>query len=80
MNQLLKINHVTVTLQWPREAGAVYHIKSLPETPHTKHTNATTVMINLTISYNIQYNVSIVLSLCVVTTTKVLRFNYGKYV
>ena len=79
MNQLLKINHITITLQWLREAEAVYHIKSLPQTPHTEVINATTVMINLTISYNIQYNVSIVLSLCGVTTTKVLRFNYGKY-
>ena len=33
-------------------------------------------MISLTISYDIQYNVSIVSSLCGVTTTKVL--NYGK--
>ena len=34
------------------------------------------VTISLTISYNTQYNVSIVSSLCGVTTTKVL--NYGK--
>ena len=44
---------------------------------HTELTNAMTVKINLTVSYNIQYNVSIVSSLCGVTTTKVL--NYGKH-
>ena len=76
VNQLLRNDDVTVTLQWPREPGAVYHVSVSPETPHTALTNAMTVMINLTVSYNIQYNVSIVSSLCGVTTTKVLK--YGK--
>ena len=76
VNQLLRSDDVTVTLQWPREAGAVYHVNVLPQTPHIKVTNVMTVTINLTIFYNIQYNVSIVSSLCGATTTKVL--NYGK--
>ena len=76
VNQLLRNDDVIVTLQWPREAGAVYHVNVSPETPHIKVTNAMTVTINLTVSYNIQYNVSIVSSLCGVTTTKVLK--YGK--
>ena len=78
VNQLLRSDNVTVTLQWPREPGAVYHINVSPEVSisHTELTNATSIMINLTVSYNIQYNVSIVSSLCGVITTKVL--NYGK--
>ena len=77
MNHFLR-NSVTVTLQWPREAGAVYHVSVIPETPHTELTTSGHVlMINLTFSYNIQYNVSIVSSLCGDTTTKVL--NYGKH-
>ena len=48
------------------------------ETPHTEFTTSDQIfVINLTISYNIQYNVSIVSSLCGVTTTKEL--NYGKH-
>ena len=74
MNHFLR-NSVTVTLQWPREAGAVYSVNIMPEAPLTELTNAMTITINLTVSYNIQYNVSIVSSLCGVTTTKVL--NYG---
>ena len=74
VNHILRIENITVTLQWPREAGAVYSASVSPEIPHTKFT--TSNHINLTISYNIQYNVSIVSSLCGVTTTKVL--NYGK--
>ena len=77
VNQLLRSDDVTVTLQWPREPGAVYRVNVSPETPHSQLANAMIViMINLTISYNIQYNMSIVSSLCGVTTTKVL--NYGK--
>ena len=76
MNQLLRNNDVTVTLQWPREAGAVYYVDVLSHALLTNAMNHNTITINLTISYNIQYNVSIVSSLCGVTTTKVL--NYGK--
>ena len=80
VNHLLGNNNVTVTLQWPREAGVVYRIDVLPETSLTKSCiimSHNTITINLTISYNIQYNVSIVSSLCGVTIPKVL--NYGKY-
>ena len=80
VNQLLSNDDVKVTLQWPREDGAVYHINIslVPEVSHTELTNAMTVdvMINLIVSYNAPYNVTIVSSLCGVTTTKVL--NYGK--
>ena len=76
LNQFLRNDDVTVTLQWPRESGAVYSVNISPQTPHTELTNAMTIMINLTVSYNIQYSMSIVSSLCGVTTTKVL--NYGK--
>ena len=80
VNHFLR-NSVTVTLQWPRDPGAVYHVNIMPEAPHTELTNHdNNVVINLTISYNIQYNVSIVaISLCGVTiaTTKILK--YGRY-
>ena len=78
VNQLLRSNDVTVTLQWPREAGAVYHINVSPEIPHTELNSMmyNIFTISLTILYNAQHNVSIVSSLCGVTTTKVL--NYGK--
>ena len=93
VNQLLRrlSDNVTVRLQWPREPGAVYHVSVSPEISHTELTsimhNNVIFTINLTISYNIQYNVSIVSSLCGVTTTKVLSIimeidtdnNYRKF-
>ena len=81
VNQFLR-NSITVTLQWPREPGAVYRVNIMPEAPHTEltnHHNNVAVVMNLTISYNIQYNISIVASLCgvTITTTKILK--YGRY-
>ena len=78
VNQLLRSDDVTVTLQWPREPGAVYHVNVSPEISHTEHVSMGHYIftINVTISYNVQYNVSIVSSLCGVATTKVLK--YGK--
>ena len=79
-NQILRSDDVTVTLQWPQEAGpgAVYHVSVSPDVSHVKSPSVrhNIFLIDLTISYDIQYNVSIVSSLCGVATTKVL--NYGK--
>ena len=79
VNHLLTNNDVTVTLQWPSDAGVVYSVNISPdlETPHTLLTEALNYnSIIITISFNVQYNISIVSSLCGVTTTQVL--NYGK--
>ena len=38
VNQLLRNNDITVTLQWSGEAGAVYHVNVLPEISHTELT------------------------------------------
>ena len=77
INHFLR-NSITVTLQWPREPGAVYRVNVSPETSHTEYASMGhyIFVMNLTISYNIQYNVRIVSSLCGVTTTRIL--NYGK--
>ena len=84
MNQILEDSNVAVTLQWSQEAGAVYHVDTMPEPSHTEfvtdddNTMHNNVVINLTISYNIQYNVSIVSSLCGVTTTKTMKYSRYK--
>jgi creatinine amidohydrolase/Fe(II)-dependent formamide hydrolase-like protein len=77
VNHFLR-NTVTVTLQWPREAGAVYSVNVLPVIEVTTATSHNSIVISLTISYDIQYqlNVSIASNLCDVTTTRLLK--YGK--
>ena len=77
MNHFLR-NSVTVTLQWSQEAGAVYNVNVSPLTEFTNvmgH-NSASIVINLTISYNIQYSVSIASNLCDAIITRVLK--YGK--
>jgi hypothetical protein len=78
VNHFLR-NSVTVTLQWPQEAGAVYHVNVSPEISHIERTSMRhdIFTINFTIFYNAQHNISIVSSLCGVTTTSVL--NYGTF-
>ena len=75
VNHFLR-NSIAVTLQWLREAGAVYNVSVSSLTEMNTAMSHDSFVINLTVSYNIQYKVSIVSSLCGVTTTKVL--NYGK--
>ena len=77
MNHFLR-NSVTVTLQWRREAGAVYNVNVSPLTEFTNVTvtGNNSIVINLTISYNIQYTVSIASNLCDATITRILK--YGK--
>ena len=76
VNRFLR-NGIRITLQWLREPGAVYWVNVLPATEVANVTSHNSVMmINLTISYNIQYelNVSISSSVCDVTTTRVLKY------
>ena len=74
MNQLLRNSNVTVTLQWRQKAGAIYHVNVFLVTSHIDLTSdLMTVSINLTLSYHIQYNLSIVSNLCGMTTTKILN-------
>ena len=77
MNNFLR-NGIQITLQWPREPGAVYGVNVLPDTQVINVMSHNSIMINLTISYNIRYklNVSIASKLCVATTARVLK--YGK--
>ena len=75
VNHFLR-NGIRVILQWLQKPGAVYDVNILPDTEVTKAMNNNSIMINLTISYNIQYklNLSISSSLCDVTTTRVLKY------
>ena len=80
INYQLGCNNVTVTLQWAQEAGAVYSVSVLPEmltSPTELNNRHNTVATNLTISYDILHNISIVSSLCGITTAKALKF--GEY-
>ena len=56
-------NSVAVTLQWPREAGAVYNVNVLPLTEMNTAMSQDSFIVNLTVSYNVQQGRSLVVSL-----------------
>ena len=70
-------NGIRITLQWPREPGAIYDVNVLPVTQVINIMSHNSLMINLTISYNVQYelNVSISSSFCDATITRVLKYS-----
>ena len=53
VNQLLRSDDVTVTLQWPQDPGAVYNVNASPEISYTEHTSMehNILTMNLTISH-----------------------------
>lgn len=73
-------NGVTVTLQWYREAGATYNVNVLPLMALTNSTSHNMILLHLTIPYDSQYNVSIVSSVCGITTSRVLKYGMYEYV
>ena len=81
VNQLLRSDNVIVTLQWPREPGAVYNINISSEISDTELNSLlyNIFTISLTISYDIQYNLNIESSLCGVTTTRILTYGEIHY-
>ena len=75
VNHFLR-NGIRVTFQWLQKPGAVYWVSVLPATEVINAMNNNSIMINLMISYNIQYklNLSISSSLCDVTITRELKY------
>ena len=75
VNRFLR-NGIRIKNQGVQEPGTLYDVNILPVTQVINATNHNSIMINLTISYNIQYelNISISSSLCSdITTTRVLK-------
>ena len=65
---------VTVTVEWTQPVGAVYNVKILPSVTmlSTGSTN------QLTIPYNIEYNLTVETTApCGTNTTALIRLKYG---
>lgn len=80
-------NNITVQLQWVEAfenshvADVSYHINVTPSINDDSITiNGTSA--NVTVSYNTQYNVSVVANLCEVTkaASRIIELNYGGYI
>ena len=64
-----------ITLTWAQGDNEFYNINVTPHA-HGQYTESTTV--ELTLLYNVQYNVSIVAFLCEFNRTDTFEFCYGK--
>ena len=68
--------NITVTLKWVQEAGVSYNISIFPQ---VNHESIDSTVVQLRITYNVMYNVSIMRTLCGRhTTTRLSKLNYGE--
>ena len=75
ISEWFEANSITMTLEWSNINGVTYVINVDPQVAvnYTERNSAI-----LTVSYNINYNVSIVASLCGTNATTYSVLNYGK--
>ena len=75
ISQWFEVNSITVFLEWTTINGASYNISADPE-PTVNYTGKTSAQLSL--SYNIKYNVSVTASLCGRNSTFFSALNYSK--
>ena len=73
-------DNVTVILEWPNEEGGVSYSASVtPESLLAEMLTGNGTRIKLVLLYNIQYNLSIIASLCEEdSATSITELNYGE--
>ena len=75
---MIHFGNFTVTLEWLQFSGETYNVATVPEAVHTRFTRSTSVQ--LVMLYNIQYNVSVVATLCGHRSTiNFATIYYGNY-
>ena len=73
----METDSVTVILEWVQENGTSYNVSVVPQAS-IRFTRSTSIQ--LTVLYNVLYNVSIVASLCGQNTTGISVLSYGELV
>ena len=69
--------NVNITLNWTQANNEFYDIDVIPRAP-THYAESTTV--ELTLLYNVHYNINIVAFLCEFNRTNTIEFLYGTYI
>ena len=75
ISEQFRVKDISVTLEWTRTNGVSYSIRVDPEVA-VNYTGRNSAQI--TVSYNIKYNISVVASLCGITTTNFAIIHHGK--
>ena len=76
MSEVYGTNNVTVTMEWPQQLGAVYNVIVVPLVPITPVSSGVG---ELTVSYNVKYNLSVVAVTPCGNTTAFIGLHYGEY-
>ena len=74
-SEKFKSENVTIILKWAQGDNEFHNVSVYPYVP-IHYIGSTTI--ELTLLYNVQYNVSIVAYLCEYNTTDVIKLLYGK--
>ena len=69
------LDNVTVTVEWTQQIGALYNVRVMPLVPIVLIGN---VSRQLTLSYNMEYNFSVVAVTPCGNATSFITLNYGK--
>jgi hypothetical protein len=70
-------DNATVILNWTQQNGALYYANIIPQVPITFVTNTS---IELIVPFNVQYNLSIIGSLCDQNgTATIIDLNFGEF-
>ena len=75
ISEQFRAKDISVTLEWTRTNGVSYSIRVDPEVA-VNYTGRNSAQI--TVSYDIKYNVSVIVALCGITTTNLVIIHYGK--
>ena len=76
VSELFMREHVSVLLEWSGINGVIFDVSV---TPHVVESFAQSTSFQLTVSYNTQYNVSVMASLCGQNNTTVTELHYGEF-
>ena len=70
------IDHLSVLIKWMAEKGVTYNVSTEPETIAE---NVTTSSVQITVSYNTSYNVSVEANLCGQMNVSTVEIYYGEF-
>ena len=68
-------NNVTVTVEWAQQVGATYDVKLSPSVPLIVNGSSSYQM---TVSYNMEYSLSVVAVTPCINATASITLNYGE--
>ena len=72
-------DNVTVIVEWTKEDHVSYHVEVVPQVLEEYYDeDASVEMVQVTVDYNVHYNVSVLATLCGESSIDVIEIYYGQ--